>query len=441
MKKSKGYKIWEKALKVIPDGNMLLSKRPDIFLPYGWPTYFNKAYGYKICDLSNQIYSDFSYMGVGTNILGYANKQIDNHVINKIRNGSISTLNSREDLILAEKLLEINSWAQMVKFTRTGGEAASVAIRIARAVSQKSKVIVCGYHGWHDWYLSTNLKDSSNLDKHLFEKTRIDGVPKELNETTYQFQYNDINSAKELIKKDKKIGTIIMEVKRNIDPKDNFLKKIRKLCDEKNIVLIFDECTSGFRESYGGIHKNYAVFPDICIYGKALGNGYPINAIVGKKNIMENASNSFISSTFWTEGLGPTAAIKTLEVFKKEKSWKYLIHYGQKIKESWQDLSNTHNIKLEISGLDAIPVFNFKNANHQKYKTYLTQCMLEEGILASNAIYISTKHDKLIFNKYFKILDKIFKNISNCINEKENIDNLLKYPVSSLTLRERKSNG
>jgi len=156
---------------------------------------------------------------------------------------------------------------------------------------------------------------------------------------------------------------------------------------------------------------------------------------------MENASNSFISSTFWTEGLGPTAAIKTLEVFKKEKSWKYLIRYGQKIKKSWQDLSDIHNLKLEISGLDAIPVFNFKNVNHQKYKTYLTQCMLEEGILASNAIYISTKHDKSIFNKYFKILDKIFKNISNCINEKENIDNLLKYPVSSLTLRERKSNG
>ena len=438
---STGQKLWKRAKTVIPGGNMLLSKRAEMFLPEQWPAYFSKAKGCKVWDLDGKEYIDMSIMGIGTNTLGYGHPEVDEAVRKTIANGNMSTFNCPEEVYLAEKLVELHPWADMVRFARTGGEANSIAIRIARAASGKEKVAFCGYHGWHDWYLSTNLKDSSNLDKHLFEKTRIDGVPKELNETTYQFQYNDINSAKELIKKDKKIGTIIMEVKRNIDPKDNFLKKIRKLCDEKNIVLIFDECTSGFRESYGGIHKNYAVFPDICIYGKALGNGYPINAIVGKKNIMENASNSFISSTFWTEGLGPTAAIKTLEVFKKEKSWKYLIRYGQKIKKSWQDLSDIHNIKLEISGLDAIPVFNFKNANHQKYKTYLTQCMLEEGILASNAIYISTKHDKSIFNKYFRILDKIFKNISNCINEKENIDNLLKYPVSSLTLRERKSNG
>lgn len=439
MKKSKGYKIWEKALKIIPDGNMLLSKRPDIFLPYGWPTYYKKAKGYKIIDLNNKNLSDFSYMGVGTNILGYSNSEIDNLVIKRVKNSISTTLNSKEDIILAEKLIEINSnWAEMVKFTRTGAEASSVAIRISRAATGKSKVIICGYHGWQDWYLSTNLTNSSNLNNHLIKELNINGVPKELKKTTYQFEYNNIDALKKIINSDKNIGTLIMEVQRNIEPKKNFLQQVREICSKFNIVLIFDECTSGFRQNFGGIHKLYKVNPDICIYGKALGNGYPINAVIGKREIMEYANKSFISSTFWTEAMGPTAAIKTLDIFKREKSWKYLDFYGKKIKKLWKELNNVYNLKLEINGLNAIPIFNFNNSNHFKFKTYLTQEMLKKNILATNAVYISTKHDKSIFDKYSVNLNKIFYKISECINERENIDNLLEYPISISKIRENK---
>ena len=413
---NKGYKIWQKALSIIPDGNMLLSKRPDNFLPFGWPTYYKNAKGYKITDLQGNSLSDFSYMGVGTNILGYSNSKIDNYVIRKIKSSISTTLNSKEDFILAEKLIEINSdWAEMVKLTRTGAEASSVAIRISRAATGKSKVIICGYHGWQDWYLSTNLKDNSNLDNHLIKNLNINGVPKELERTTYQFQYNDINSLKKILDSDKDIGTLIMEVKRNINPTKGFLHKVRSLCNKYGVVLIFDECTSGFRENYGGLHKFFKVNPDICIYGKALGNGYPINAVIGKRHIMEQGKKSFISSTFWTEGMGPAAAIRTLEIFKKEQSWKYLIDYGKKIKKLWSQLSNTYNLKLEISGLNAIPIFNFNSSYHPKYKTFLTQEMLKKNILATNAVYISTKHDKSIFDKYAINLDKIFLKFQNVL--------------------------
>ena len=242
-------------------------------------------------------------MGVGTNLLGYANSKIDNQVIKSIRNSNMSTLNSKYEIYLAEKLIEIHDWADMARFARTGGEANSIAIRLARAFTKKDNIAVCGYHGWHDWYLSSNLTNKKNLETHLLPNLAINGVPKKLKGTVYPFKYNDFNYLKKIVK-DKNIGVIKMEVVRNIMPKNNFLLKVRKLASKNNIVLIFDECTTGFRGTYGGLHKVFGINPDIAIFGKALGNGYAINAIIGKKEIMEMAHKSFISSTFWTEKIG-----------------------------------------------------------------------------------------------------------------------------------------
>ena len=322
--KSNGQKIWDRAKKSIAGGNMLFSKRPDVFLPNYWPSYYKKAKGCIIEDLDGRKYYDTCIMGIGTNILGYANNEVDNAVKKRLLNGNMSTLNCYEEVYLAEKLIKMHRWAAQVRFARSGGEANAIAVRIARAYSKREKIAFCGYHGWHDWYLATNLRKSNNLDEHLLKGLKIGGVQKNLRNTIYPFKYNDFKGLEKLLKQNPDIGIIKMEVIRNEKPKNNFLKKVRQIADKKKLVLIFDECTTGFRESFGGIHKKFGVEPDMLMLGKALGNGYAISAVLGKERVMKSIKKTFISSTFWTESIGPTAALKTLEIMEKKKSWKYI---------------------------------------------------------------------------------------------------------------------
>ena len=182
-----GQKLWKRAKKVIPGGNMLLSKRPEMFLPDQWPAYYSKAEGCKVWDLDDNELIDMSIMGIGTNVLGYAHPEVDEAVIQAVRSSNMSTLNSPEEVYLAEKLIELHPWADMVRFARTGGEANAIAIRIARAASGRDKIAICGYHGWHDWYLATNLKDDHGLDNHLLPGLSPSGVPQDLKGTTLPF--------------------------------------------------------------------------------------------------------------------------------------------------------------------------------------------------------------------------------------------------------------
>jgi glutamate-1-semialdehyde aminotransferase len=216
-----------------------------------------------------------------------------------------------------------------------------------------------------------------------------------------------------------------MEVKRNEDPSNNFLQKIRKLATDKKIILIFDECTSGFRQTFGGLHKFYKVNPDMAIFGKALGNGYAINAIIGKKSIMISSLSSFISSTFWTERIGSAAALETLRVMEKTKSWETITSIGKKIKKNWIDLSRSHKVKIKVQGMDALPNLFFYSEKNLMYKTFITQEMLKKKILASNAVYCSVAHKEKILNKYFDILDDIFFKISKVENHQKSIDEYL----------------
>ena len=409
------YHLWNEANEIILGGGMLLSKKPDQFLPGKWPLYYKKAKGCHIWDLNNNKYLDFSLMGVGTNILGYANDRVNEKIKQIIINGNISTLNSQEDYLLSKKLISIHKWASMCFFARTGGEANTIAIRIARAYSNKEAVAICGYHGWHDWYISANLKLKKNLDKVFLPGIKTDGIPKNLKNLVFPFRYNDLNALKNIIKNNKNIGTIFMEVQRNEIPKKNFLKQVRNIAYKNNIILIFDECTSGFRETFGGLHKKYKVNPDIAVFGKSIGNGIPITAILGKKKIMEFGKKSFISSTFWTDRLGPASAIATLEEMNKIKSWKIISETGKIIKKQWVKIAQKYNLNLEISGLDAMPMFNFKTRKNIYYKNYITQEMLKKNILATNSVYCSVNHRKYL-KFYFKELDNIFSKIEKFEN-------------------------
>ena len=215
-----------------------------------------------------------------------------------------------------------------------------------------------------------------------------------------------------------------MEVMRNIKPQHNYLQKIRKICNEKKIILIFDECTSGYRENMGGIHLKFKVNPDISIFGKSLGSGYAINTIIGKKKIMKKAENTFISSTFWGERVGYTAALSSIQEFKRLKIFKKIENNGKFIKSIWLDLSKKYNVPIRLMGTDAIPSFEFCE-NHALKKTYLTQQMLKNKILATNMIYVTIFHNKENIKKYIRILDQIFFNLS-----KKHIKKLFKSKVS-----------
>ncbi len=429
-----GQKVWKRAKKIIPNGSMLFSKNPDLFLPLKWPAYFSKTKGCNVWDLDNNKFDDISYMGVGTNTLGYNYPEIEKKIIETVKKGNMSTLNSEEEILLAEKLISMHDWAEMVRFTRSGGEANAVAIRIARAASGKDNVAVCGYHGWHDWYLSSNLQNNKNLDTHLMPNVPISGIPKNLKKTVFPFEYNNYEQLEKIINEND-IGIIKMEVQRDNFPKNNFLKKIRKISKEKSIILIFDECTSGFRQTFGGLHKHYNVTPDMCIFGKALGNGYAINAILGKRSIMEASKKTFISSTFWTERIGATAGLQTLKSMEKIKSWKLVTKIGEKIKRNWQKIAKEHQIKIEIRGISAIPSFSFKSENHYKYKTLISQEMLKKKIMASNLVFCSIAHNEKVLNKYFECLDRIFLKIKKCEDERDHIDRILETDVCLMGIR------
>jgi glutamate-1-semialdehyde 2,1-aminomutase len=377
-----GQKLWKRAKKVIPGGNMLLSKRAEMFLPDQWPAYFSKAKGCKVWDLDGKEFIDMSIMGIGTNALGYGHPEVDEAVSEVVAAGNMSTLNCSEEVYLAEKLIEIHPWADMVRFARSGGEANAIAIRIARAATGKDKVAICGYHGWHDWYLSANLGDNAGLDGHLLPGLEPRGVPRDLCGSSLPFTYNNFSEL-EMLVASHDVGVIKMEVMRSDAPEDDFLHKVRKLATEKNIVLIFDECSSGFRQSFGGLHKVFGVEPDMAMFGKTLGNGYAITAVIGKRDIMEAAQTTFISSTFWTERIGPAAALKTLEVMEREKSWKQITDTGRNITERWNTLANKYDLSITTSGIPAFTGYSFNSKKHLAFKTLITQEMLAKGYLAT----------------------------------------------------------
>jgi len=423
----KGQKLYSKAKQIVAGGNMLLSKRPEMFLPEQWPSYFSKSKGCEVWDLDGNKYID-TLMMPGTNSLGYNYAEIDEAVKETINSGNMSTLNAPEEVELTERLVELHPWADMARFARSGGEANSVAIRLARAASGKDNVAFCGYHGWHDWYLASNLSDTKGLDGHLLPGLDPHGVPKNLKDSVYPFEYNNFGRLEELVKT-KNIGVIKMEVYRNKEPENNFLHRVRKLANQFNIILVFDECTSGFRKNYGGLHKLYDVEPDVAMFGKALGNGYAVTAVLGKREVMQAAEKSFISSTFWTERIGSSAALATLKVMEKEKSWEKITSIGENINREWMKLSEEYELPIAINGLAALTTFTFKSENALAYKTLITQEMLKKGFLAATAVYACTAHSPAIIKEYLENLKPIFQMIKEC-EEGRDVMELLEGPIA-----------
>ena len=427
---SKSLELYNRAKNVIPGGTQLLSKRPEMWLPNQWPSYYSRAKGCEVWDLDGNHYYDFCIMGVGANVLGYAFEEVDNAAKNAIDNGSMCTLNAPEEVLLAEKLIQLHPWAESVRYAKAGGEAMAMASRIARAHTKRDIVLVCGYHGWHDWYLSANLVKGDPLaDVHLQGLSPV-GVPRGLAGTNLIFHYNDIDEFKSLVEENKgEIAAVIMEPIRNDYPLPGFLEEIRKITKEEGIVLIYDEITSGFRLCVGGAHKVLGVNPDIAVFAKGMTNGYPVTAVIGIKEVMEAAQDTFISSTFWTERIGFAGALKSIECYEKYDVCKRQIEVGTKISEGWKMLGEKYGLKLHINGILPLIHFAFQYENPLAYKTYFTQEMLKEGFLAGPGVYASLAHTDEIIDMYFEACDRTFAKVSDIINNGKNIVEYLDGPV------------
>ena len=404
----KGQELWKRAIKVIPGGNGLLSKRPDRYAPDIWPTYFDKAKGVEIWDLDGKKYIDMAQMGIGAAILGYCNDEVDKAVKEAIDKGISTTLNCPEEVFLAEKLLELNPFAGGVKFARTGGEAMAIAVRIARAYSGKDKVAFSGYHGWSDWYIASNLTGENNLGDHLLPGLKPKGVPHGLSGTALPFEYNNIKALETIVSKNE-LGAIVIEGARYDFPQKEFLDAIEHIAEERKIVVVTDEITSGWRMTDGGVYKLNGFKPDIVVYGKAMGAGYAISAIVGKKEVMDQAQETFISSTFWTERTGFAAALKTIEVLTKKRVWEHLIDIGTKIGEGWEALANKHGIKLHVTEFKPLISMKFEYVDQNAaISTLFTQEMLKRGYLAATSVYVSMAHTDRVVDEYLKKADEVF---------------------------------
>jgi glutamate-1-semialdehyde aminotransferase len=410
--------LYAKAKTLIPGGTQLLSKRPELHLPGLWPTYYQKAKGCRVWDLNGRELIDFSYMGIGACILGYADTDVDQAVHRAIDAGTMTTLNCPEEVELALLLCQLHPWAKMARFARTGGEAMSVAVRIARAFSQKSLVLFCGYHGWHDWYLAANIASRTGLDGHQLPGLAPSGVSRKLKSTSVPFVYNDTQGFLKLMAKyGDQTGAVVMEPIRNFEPQKGFLETIRKETQKRGIVLIFDEVSSGWRLTAGGAHLTFKVNPDIAVFAKGISNGYPMAAIIGRKDVMNAAQESFISSTYWTERIGPTAALATIRKLQAHNVPQHLVATGRAVKEGWLKAAQKHALPIHAGGMDPLAHFSFEYKEPLVLKTLFTQEMLERGFLATTAFYASLAHSDQEVSAYLNAVDEVFALIAQAVKK------------------------
>ncbi len=410
----KTLSMQERGKRCIPGLSQLLSKRPDRFSLGVWPAYFSRAKGALVWDLDGNEYLDMSIAGIGANVLGYADPDVDAAVIEAVSKGVSSSLNCPEDVELAELLCELHPWAKMARFARCGGEAMAMAVRIARAHTGRDKVAFCGYHGWHDWYLAANVGTQNALGEHLISGLEPSGIPKSLAGTAYPFRYNRLDELETIVAAHgPELAAVIMEPIRSVEPEPGFLEGVRRLADQVGAVLVVDEISAGLRFCTGGAHlKFFPQPPDMAVFSKALGNGYAISAVIGRATIMEAAQDSFISSTNWTERIGPVAALATLKKHRDLDVGSRLVQLGTRIQEGWRRCAATAGVDIHISGIAPLSHFSFVGTDSLSLKAYFVQCMLDEGILASTLYYAMYAHSDEHVERYLDAAARSFARLA-----------------------------
>lgn len=413
-----GQRLYQRAKQLIPGGTQLLSKRPEMFLPELWPAYYARAKGCEVWDLDGNRYLDVSSSGISACVLGFADGEVERAVIEAVRAGQMSTLNCPEEVELAELLIELHPWAEMVRYARSGGEVMAVAARIARAATGREKIAFCGYHGWHDWYLAANLSQDTALDGHLLPGLEPRGVPRGLTGTMLPFGYNKLEELRRIAAEHgSELAAIVMEPARSTGPVPGFLEEARAIATRCGAVLIFDEVTSGFRLYCGGIHRVYGVDPDMAAFAKGMANGYAMAAVIGRRAVMEAAQTSFISSTTWTEKIGPAAALACMRKYRRESVHEHQQTIGERLRAGWLAAAQHAGVAIKLSGLAPLSNFSFEQGDAATLGTLFAQEMLERGYLAATRFNSTLAHTPAIVDAYLKDVEKAFGTLAAALRD------------------------
>lgn len=405
-----GQQLYRNAKQLIPGGTQLLSKRPEMFLPEQWPCYYSRARGVEVTDLEGNTFIDMGIMGVGACVLGYCDPDVDQAVQEAVAGGAMCTLNAPEEVELAHLLCRLHPWARRVRYARTGGEAMAMAVRIARAFTGRDKIAFSGYHGWSDWYLAANLGETDALAGQLMPGLEPRGVPRGLRGTALPFHYNDLGSLKAIADQNRReLAAIVLEPRRGQDPAPGFLQEVRDLATGIGAVLIFDEITTGFRATVGGFHLQLGVDPDLAVFAKAMANGYAMAAVIGTSEVMEAAQSTFMSSTNWTERIGPAASLATIRKLEGCRVPEHLACIGSRVQQGWAQLAEKAGLPLEVHGLPSLCHFSLKEDPRLVLTTLFTQSMLERGFLAFHQFKPSFAHQEHHVRDYLKAVEEVFQ--------------------------------
>ena len=412
MKFRLSLKHLREAEKYSPLGAQTFSKSKLVYPKNFSPFFISKAKGSLIWDIDGNKFIDL-VNGLLPVILGYQNNQVDKAIKKQLKKGITFSLSSPLEIKLSKLLCENIPSAQMVRFAKNGSDATSACIRIARAHTKKDYIICCGYHGWQDWYIGTT--------------TRSIGVPKSVKNLTLKVKYNDLDEIKRILKKYKgRIAAMIMEPSNFENPNKNYFKNLKSMLKKNNILLIFDEICTGFRMSIGGAQKFFNITPDLSAFGKAMGNGMPISAVVGKRKLMNNLENVFFSTTFSGETLSIAAAIETINFIKRKKVIKNIWKKGNYLKEAVKELIKKYDLQkiIDIKGYAPWTSIQFteKNRDENAYiKTLFISEMLKNGVLINSTNNISYALSDSQLKKIIKAYSQSFKTIKEYkISKKKN---------------------
>lgn len=407
---NESFKYLKRAKKLIPSCSQTFSKSVTQFSQGVSPVFLEKGMGSHVWDVDGNKYIDYS-MALGPIILGHAYPTVNEAIIKQLEGGIIYSLPHPLEIELSGLLVEVIPCAEMVRFGKNGSDVTSGAVRAARAYTGRDKIACCGYHGWQDWYIGTT--------------TRNKGVPDAVRELTFTFEYNSIDSLKKIFNENKnEVAAVIMEPVGVVEPEDNFLEEVRDITYENGALLIFDEIITGFRLSLGGAQEYYKVIPDLACFGKAMANGMPISAVVGRREIMEIFDEIFFSFTFGGEVLSLAASIATINEIKGKDVIEHIWRLGRILKDGYNELSKKHSLESYTSciGLPPRTVITFKDAQGNEsleMKTLFQQEAIKRGILFSGSHNICYSHSDEDIDYTLKVYDEVFKILSRAVEDED----------------------
>jgi glutamate-1-semialdehyde 2,1-aminomutase len=401
----KSNELYNRALNLIPSLTQTLAKGPTQHINGIAPKYLQRGKGSHVWDVDGNEYIDYN-MGIGPLSLGYAYEKVDNAIMEQLKAGITFSLMHPLEVEIAEMIHKVIPNAESVRYSKTGADVTSAAVRVARAFTKREKVLCCGYHGWHDWYVSVTARNI--------------GIPQAVQELTSTFNYNDIQSVKDSLDED--TACVILEPFVFEPPKENFLKELKEVCEENGTLLIFDEMWTGFRISLGGAQEYFNVKADLACFSKAVANGMPIAILTGRKDVMNLLDKDvFFYTTFGGEALSLAAVKATINEIKEKNVPDYLQKQGNKLKTGYNKIAADLGINYtKCSGFDCRTIISFNDTagNPLELKSLIQQELIKRGILWSGFHNMSFSHSDEDIEYTLKAYKEVLPILKKAVDEK-----------------------